>query len=361
MSSKNVKVGKMDSIQSLRAIAFIGILSYHSGLLPLGAWGVSVFIVLSGFIMTYSYYSRELEHSIAFNFMFALGKIKKLYPLHVTMMLAVVLLTLLKNNFIFTMAKVIQTIKEIVLSVFLLQAWIPNSKYYYLLNGVAWYLCVCVILYFVFPWILDWLKGRENIYLFKLGIRVYIISILIAIATSFCDVPLAFSDDFSKWVTYICPAFRVSDFFIGCCIGCIFTNNEIKLTKIKASLFESIVFVYIFVCVVFFFNQMLEGTNSWLIYSILFTPSSLILVLLFAIKQGVITKILTNKLLVYIGNISSYGFLIHQVVIKYFDYYFKGFNKYAKVLVIIILTLICSELFKKVENIVNNKVMDNLK
>lgn len=45
---------KLVSIQSLRALAFIGILCQHCSVARLGTWGVSVFLVLSGFILTFT-------------------------------------------------------------------------------------------------------------------------------------------------------------------------------------------------------------------------------------------------------------------------------------------------------------------
>lgn len=56
---------RIDSIQSLRAIAFLAVFMSHSrlfGLGFLGAWGVSIFFVLSGFLMVYSYYPKIVMH-----------------------------------------------------------------------------------------------------------------------------------------------------------------------------------------------------------------------------------------------------------------------------------------------------------
>ncbi len=53
--------GRLGQLQSLRALAFLGIFISHSGLSSqLGAWGVSVFFVLSGFLMAYTTKNKEL-------------------------------------------------------------------------------------------------------------------------------------------------------------------------------------------------------------------------------------------------------------------------------------------------------------
>lgn len=75
------------SIQALRGMAFGGVFASHSGIKCFGgagAWGVSVFLVLSGFIMTYSYYGSGRVELVSFrnNILFARDKIKRLYLLH---------------------------------------------------------------------------------------------------------------------------------------------------------------------------------------------------------------------------------------------------------------------------------------
>ncbi len=52
---------KITSLQCLRGIAFLGIFFQHCGIGLWGTQGVSVFLVLSGFLMVYTYYSREEE------------------------------------------------------------------------------------------------------------------------------------------------------------------------------------------------------------------------------------------------------------------------------------------------------------
>ena len=53
---------RINSLQGLRAIAFLAIFISHAGLGNygcLGAWGVSVFFLLSGFLMTLSQLNKE--------------------------------------------------------------------------------------------------------------------------------------------------------------------------------------------------------------------------------------------------------------------------------------------------------------
>ncbi len=139
----------LSSLQGLRTVAFAAIFLSHTGLgnfEALGAWGVSVFFILSGFVMLYSYYDRPCpKPGIAF----AYRKIKKLYPLHIATMAAAAVYC----YFVYGQG-ILKILTDIVLHSALIQIWIPNTAYYSTLNGLAWYLAACAFLYFAFPFIL---------------------------------------------------------------------------------------------------------------------------------------------------------------------------------------------------------------
>lgn len=232
---------KIDGLQGLRAVAFIAIFISHTSVgnySKLGAWGVSIFLVLSGFVMVYSYWNkRELISLMPKDVIgFAWNKIKKLYPLHIVMMLSCILIALY-DVFIIHVLTIRKLIVDVVLHTFLLQIWIPDSTYYMTLNGVSWYLCVCVLLYLVFPFALKILSECDK----KNGIR----RILIALAgLGFIQLLIAFiayryggqnwNDPWSmQWITYYCPVSRLVDFLIGCSVGYLFVRKDDFLLALR--------------------------------------------------------------------------------------------------------------------------------
>lgn len=71
----------ISSLQGLRAVAFLSVVLSHCGAPWLGPWAISVFVALSGFLMTCNYYDRPrtapgLRSAMVFSFQ----KIRKLYP-----------------------------------------------------------------------------------------------------------------------------------------------------------------------------------------------------------------------------------------------------------------------------------------
>ena len=160
------KSKRIDSLQIVRAIAFFGIYLYHAirripgkGMVyrffsqGLGPWGVSVFFVLSGFLMTYSYWNREPDRSLKGMALFAVHKIKKLYPLHLIMLFWGVVFSYLKHG------SVKGSFFKLLVSIPLIQTWFPKN--YQAINNVAWYLSVCLFLYFMFPCLLPVVKKNE--------------------------------------------------------------------------------------------------------------------------------------------------------------------------------------------------------
>lgn len=78
---------RIQSLQVVRALGFLGVFIAHCGVthVETGPWGVSLFFVLSGFVMVYTYYDRELPASWIQCIKFSAEKIRRLYPLHILM------------------------------------------------------------------------------------------------------------------------------------------------------------------------------------------------------------------------------------------------------------------------------------
>ena len=58
----NNKRESLKMLDALRGVTFLGVFMFHTELnvfRTLGGWGVSVFFVLSGFLMVYSYWEQD--------------------------------------------------------------------------------------------------------------------------------------------------------------------------------------------------------------------------------------------------------------------------------------------------------------
>lgn len=346
---------KIQSLQALRALAFMGIFLEHAGA-PI-KWpklGVSFFLVLSGFLMYYQYDEKEFSCTIKANAAFSFGKIKKLYPLHIITMCFAIILYLFERICVgFTLKNIIWLIGTVGLNITLLQAWVPYSPVNVSLNGVAWYLSVIMFLYFMFPYIKMWIKKKKNRTLIIMCVFILFFEILICVP---CLWLLKIDSPIYIWFMYCFPLFRLGDFFIGCCFGKYYMEKT-KIERIsfaRASLYETITILT--TILVFLWieqkhkNIILLATQNW---TTLYIPLAMMWILLFLNRNGIFTKLLSNKVMICIGNISAYLFLIHNVITLSFILIekFTSINR-RNIFVIIfefLLTILMTMFYMKIE------------
>lgn len=317
------KSGRIGSFQALRALAFLGIFLYHTHFLI--SWpflGVSIFFIMSGFLMTHRYKYRELRPSFRANAEFSLKEIKRLYPLHIiTMIFAMVVYFAIMLFEGVTIKAVIAYVGKVVLNIFLIQSWFPYSSVCASLNGVAWYLSVMAFLYFFFPWLISFIKKTKLSTL----VVVAIISWCLEFILSFFLVKMLGNDSkVYMWFAYMFPIVRLEDFFVGCILERFYSETDARyLGVVKSSVLEFAIAVLS--CLVFFWGRTSHDStleqvlNNW---TLLHMPLAAMWVFAFANNRGVLTKMSTNKVLISLGNISQYAFLIHFVISLYIYYLF---------------------------------------
>lgn len=371
MDGKIQEHKKIDSIQALRAWAFLGVFVSHTGIRcfkGMGAWGVSIFFILSGFLMTYNYYGKKRIESISFikNMSFAWNKIKHFYPLHIITMLAMSIFMFIGEDVV----QISQMIVKLFLNLLLLQCWIPIQSS---INGVSWYLCVTMFLYFLFPYILKYMERDYSVYKAK-RMFVLLVSVQIVMGIIGLHMPIFsyvesgwIEKDLTQWFVYYFPPTRALDFAIGCNMGYCFVVKESEKNQQKNTTFLELITIALIIvaniCFVILCPKTGYGDKSllsvsserWWTYTIIFTISSCMVIWLFAKNEGgIYQKYLVTRMTLYIGNISSFSFLIHAVVFRYIDAvsnlafgsefrYFYG--KWIKLSVGFILTIVATQIW----------------
>ena len=156
---------RIESLQALRAIAFIAIFLSHCSIIATGPMGVSIFLVLSGFLLVYTAERRKesLVTGIVENIRFASSKLKKLYPLHILTLLAMILFMLVSSE------KQTYWVPKAIVNALLLQAWFPSESWYLTFNKASWYLSVSAFGYFVFPFLYSKIQAKNRKTLIHVG------------------------------------------------------------------------------------------------------------------------------------------------------------------------------------------------
>ena len=356
---------KSESIQALRCIAFFCIFLFHGGLIwgNFGGFAVSVFIVLSGFLMTISYFDRDISFGIKDCILFSIKKLKVLYPLHIITMIMILfgLVIIAFKNGAMSWDYGKELLLYSALNIFLVQTFVPIININVSLNGVAWYLSVCMIVYFLFPLMLGTIRNYKSK---KDAIIRLVITYLFMVALSVITANVKGPDgNFHTWITYCFPFFRALDFYIGCNLGYIYlysNEKEKEGNNILYSLFEIACFAILPVLV--WWSQKsheLLIAKAFTSTTVIFLPLSVMVVYLFAVKKGIISKLASNKLFVFLGDMSPYMFLIHFVGIYYVNSLISVLgimlNKYIMCLLYFIFTLLGAVIYSKILTIFKSK------
>lgn len=305
---------------------------YNNYLIGFGAFGVTFFIILSGYFIGIKYYIHLNGYNNFFK-SFIIKRIKKIYPLHIiTFMIAI----FVRINQI--IAKPLQYIIVGICNLFLIQTVFPDERIYNSFNSVSWFLSVIMICYVLTPVLFFLLKkiDDKNINLFGLIGFLYIFQLIIVSLLK--DVSIRY------WLFYNSPLFRIFDYTIGLALGILYTQNKFYFKNIKFN--HSILEVICIMVTIITFALRTEVYVTFL-YGAYYTPVIMLSILIFGKEKGVVSKILNNRLLNYLGSISQEFYMIHFLTIAIVKNAIGLKNIIMVIVISFSATLILSILLKK--------------
>jgi len=299
-----------------------------------GFIGVNFFFILSGFILTYVYKDIFINNSISKK-TFYIRRFARIYPLHLLLLLIAILFSfsLLRDNFILWL----RTFTE---NIFLVQSFVPIRDHYFSFNIVSWSISDEMFFYLLFPFIIKPLS--------RLKVKASIVYAITAIGVLVVLMQLV-PADYHHAVFYINPITRMIDFSLGIILFNVSLN--IKFNKRgEATIWEIISLVLILIQYVF-------AARIPIVYrsSIYYWIAISLLILVFSKSEGIISKLMSKKYMVYLGHISFSFYLFHYIIIKLTARVFThfGYDQYYTTavtlsLVLSIMTSIISyEFFEK--------------
>lgn len=355
---------KINSIQTLRACAFLLILAFHCDFPVIrGSWGVSIFFVLSGFCLCINYLPRveSLPSSFTGCVRYAFSRVKKLYALHLFMLLFKIL-------FLWGMPHTAKDFVSLFLNIFLLQSLIPDYSVYASYNGVSWFLSTYFIISIAAPALLRYtsdIKSQKK--LATSAIITASLMILGALLSPFITKTLHFKSE--MYFTYICPLYRLLDFSLGVFVGkyYLIKEKENYILTTKNSIIVAVLMVFFSVSATLLYPKLPIYVRD----SLIFAPASVLAVYLCAFGSSDMQKVLTWKPLVWLGNISGFAFLIHNNMLEVIRFCLNifeqkyGYTRNAPeiifwILATLILTLIVTQLYllaeKKVKSLLKARI-----
>lgn len=306
-------MNRLKSIQGLRALAFLEVFLAHCGLSPFqGVLGVSLFMLMSGFCMALNYLPRveAMPVTPAGCARFALDKVKKLYVLHVAMTLCAMLIR--------GVPATPGGLARLLINILLLQSLFPFSDVYFAYNGISWYLSCYMLVCLLAPGIVRLasriVRGAESAVKARIfALMALCLGVMAGIGYAASACPILIGDDFAKWLTYICPAYRLLDFAFGVLLGALYVRCRGR-DKLSASGGLALLAGAAVAALVYL--RLEAFAPAGFKYNLMMLPVAALMLLCAVRSGGAIGRAVSGRLITRLGDMSSCAFLIHQIVIQ---------------------------------------------
>lgn len=321
------QIKSLDALTGLRFIAAFAVFVHHiagkfgfsHSQWPLGAQAVSFFFVLSGFILTYVYHDRLTTSSIK---KFYFTRWARIWPLHI-----VCLLLSLSLAFKYWV-QLPDFWGKFLTTSFLVQSWIPDTSWSFAINGVSWSISTEMFFYLMFPL---FLVGGQKKFWIKYTCLLAGTLILVPTITWFSHFDSLAHIDFYR-MAHTNPLLRLPEFCTGMAIGWIYLNrSKLESRYLNRSIWtDSIAEIGCLGMIVgyqwlirhFYVVAQLRNAEwggpfvgGWFNFSCgcLFFA---VIIYVFSRSQGVISRLVSTKPMVFLGEVSFAFYMIHQFVIR---------------------------------------------
>jgi peptidoglycan/LPS O-acetylase OafA/YrhL len=342
------KIVKLDSLTSFRFLAAFTVFLHHVNVFSkyqIGYLGVGFFFMLSGFILVYNYHDKLNSLNLYQSKKFFIARIAKIYPIHIfTFLLAIpyyFFIPLKHEPFLY----VFQAFTNLIL----IHSFIPFGNISF--NGVSWSLSDEMFFYTVFPFIL------YCFYKFKIKIANLVILFTAGLVTL---TIIALNTPRSDWFFYFFPGVRIIEFIGGMILGIIFLKTRRFLFNRSAIIFSVLEFSVL--CLLIFTVSQSIQVNQNLRYGLVFIPVLMLLIYVFAFQKGRLSKFLSKKLFIYLGNISFSFYMVHNLILSYILFLWNpNINSVVLICACLILAVFSSSLlFHFIEEPMRKKVKNSL-
>lgn len=330
---------RLDALTSLRFIAAAMIVVTHAHtifgsrlamLVPMGQ-GVSFFFVLSGFILSWNY---PVLADWGARRRFWLARFARIWPLHlVTCLLWIALIFDFNRGTYFSG---VVGLTKLVANLLLVQVWVPLHDWGLSFNGVSWSISVEFFFYAMFPVLITlWQRRWHHL----ISIQVLVIAIFIGISTRYA---LPGNDDYPRvgllGLIYFNPLVRIFEFSIGIALSKLVTE-VVTARKLQFSVAQWLVIEIFALTAVA--AGMLAAANFSGIEQVFgkatayyFTREGLwlfwaLLIGVFALSRGPLTRLMSLRFSVFLGEISFALYLSHALAIRYLENYIEQILRFG--------------------------------
>jgi peptidoglycan/LPS O-acetylase OafA/YrhL len=307
--------GKLPALTGLRAVAAALILVEHSAYLriPVPPWafdhGVSLFFVLSGFILRHAYPELRGWRGVR-NFL--LLRVGRLWPAHVVaILLAAVAFSLAPFS------------RQMLACLGMVQAWIPSEPWYFAYNGPSWSISTEFGFYLLFPILLY--RWRQS-WWWKIGGAAALVAALVTLGRIVALPSYIQGPGVSlHGLLYVNPLARLLEFVMGMAAYSLFLwlrPRTVRLGFTAASAVElavvaAAVWSISAAPIMEFAGAWFGIAGDWLAHTGSFWILPFVVVAL-GLGRGILSRLLATAPMVLFGELSYSVYLVHATVFSYY-------------------------------------------
>jgi len=325
-----------------KAMPFPNPPGWYQQISALSAEGMTLFFVLSGFVIHYNYSGSIEQHGARGIFNFFVARFARLYPLYLVVVLCSLLLS-------FSYAQLPAATPDALPSYLLMvQTWFywPLGDYGLiyelgLLPSVAWSISTEWFFYLAYPliWVgLRRLKSARARLWFALLLSTLICGAIILASLRMSQLnefgaqtfglagkasaqPHQYS--FYRWLIYFSPYSRIFEFILGCICASVYMTSRTTKPSAGEQLIGFIALIATIIATVLLHWLMFGPARGWGTWSIItqfhmafgFAPFMAIIIFCCARYQNGITRIFSSWPLVTCGEASYSLYLLHLVIV----------------------------------------------
>ena len=276
------------------------------------AGAVPLFFVLSGFVLTIGadrYKSRSD---------FFVARVARVWPAHIAALLFLFCVFYPSSMYFVHHA---QTLWQLGLNALLLQAWSPIQADYWSYNAPSWSVSCELFFYAAFP--VAFLALQRQTFLRTSAIVLVILGAIVV-----TDIVRPGID--SNWLGCVLPVSSFAAFAVG--IGAGVWRKALPASSagwLIGTVIQSGALLTALAANAFFASHPFRSTPAAQSFVLLFGPVPLYAIALLALARydGLISRVLSNRAIVYGGEISYSIYLFHQIVIRWHSAELAKFSK----------------------------------
>jgi peptidoglycan/LPS O-acetylase OafA/YrhL len=298
---------ELKPLTSLRFVAALLVFVYHAPSAQpfahdhaLGQAGVGFFFLLSGFILTYTYGGAlNTQAAVA---RFYVARFARVFPAYLASIALALPIVATFGSLAWDKSTPGVRADALVAQVLAVQAWFPREEIYLGINSPAWSISVEAFFYALFPLLIGSLSRAFA----TSGARA--VFAMAALTWACAAAVFAIPHHADVWTTYIFPPVRLVDFVVGMLLGMAFLRGY-RLPG-PATAWEIAA-----VCAIAAAVVAIPHVPAGLQYSLWPLPFWAALIAIVALGRGALSRLLSHRAFVRLGEISYAFYLVHLTIL----------------------------------------------